>query len=243
MSFSTFNTFQSINKKSIINSLPVNLSSGLIFWYQLKSGDSNGSNLLYNSANSSYDATYISNVSTPPFSTTTKRIYNSSLYLNISNLSYIKLPAVDLTVNNAYTICFWICQSNPTISSSIAMICYGLNTSYSNVMLLCASAGHYMYNGAFFQDSTNNSYSNDSVWHNYVIIFGKSTCCSLYIDNVLSGVMNGTNTGSYTSVNAIYNYIGFIPWANQHLNGYISDYRLYNRKLNTDEITALYNMS
>ena len=247
MSFSTFNTFQSIIKNYNLTLLRsdtiVNLNNGLLFWYQLKSGDINGSNLLYNSANSSYDATYISNVSTPSFSTTIKKIYSSSIYLSIANLSYIKLPAINLTINNAYTISFWARQTNPTGKNSIALTCYGATSNPSNVMLLCNSDGHYMYNGGFYWDKLRKTYNNDSTWHNYVIIFGKSTCGSLYIDNVLSSVINGTNINTYTSVNALFNYIGHIDWDPQNINAYISDYRLYDRKLNTNEITALYNMN
>ena len=238
MSFSTFNTFQSINKNK--NQIPNDPT--LLSWYKFKSGDIDATNLVYNYAINSYDAVFISNVPTPSFSTTTKKIYSSSLYLDIANLSYIKLPPVDLTVNNAYTLSFWICQTNPTNKSDIALICYGETNNWTNTVLYVATNyGSYYYNIGQYNNN-HAAYSNDSLWHHYVIIFGKTTAVTVYIDNILSSSLNGTLT-PYTSVKSIYNYIGHIGWQNSNINAHISDYRLYNKKLSTTEITALYNLT
>ena len=247
MSFSTFNTFQSINKNNKINLIQSPINSGntdtsLLFWYKFTNGDINSSKFIYNYATNLYDASYNSNVSTPVFSTATKKIYNSNIFLNSSTTSHIRLPSVDLTVNAAYTISFWACQSNPAGDGTYNLTTYGDSSGYGNTLTLVSYNGNYIYNKGFFQDGSTIGYSSDGLWHHFTIIFGKSTYLALYIDNVLSSVINGTNT-RFTSVNSTFSYIGYIPWAGQNITGHISDYRLYNRKLSSAEITALYNMN
>ena len=235
MSFSCINTFQSTPKNKIDT-----IDPSLLFWYKLKNGDINVNNELFNYANGSYDASYNSN-EPPVFSTATKKIYGSSIFLNISTNSTIKLPSVNLTINDAYTISFWACQTNPDNTGTYILTSYGDSPNYSNTLTLASCNGNYIYNKGFFQDSSNIGYTSDGLWHHFTIIFGKSTYLALYIDNVLSSVINGTNTTPFISINSKFNFIGSNPWAGQFINTYISDYRLYNRQLSTNEITSLYN--
>jgi hypothetical protein len=231
-----------------VTSLTTDVTSSLIWWYRLQSGDITSTSL-YNAVTKTSDATVFGS---PTFSTTIYKTGNSSLTLsNSSNRTqYIQFPSFNFT-GSAYTITWW-CR----------LASVGL---WPNSMIFSSTNTNAYNNGLSYWTQTNNvttSYPNieirpygtasglnilDTNWHFYVMIIypnsGASPKGKLNIDNGTVSNNIGSDATYGTNLNCLYNYYGFSDWdVNQRTDGNICDIRLYNGALSSQQIAALYNI-
>ncbi|MCF7830858.1 LamG domain-containing protein [Candidatus Gracilibacteria bacterium] len=80
----------------------------------------------------------------------------------------------------------------------------------------------------------------DTLWHHVVFTADRSANGELFIDGVSNGTVNISNHAGLLGSDSF--WIGKSLSSGQYLNGSISDIRIYNRVLSTDEISLLYKM-
>lgn len=242
------------NIYNIQNSL--NLDPYLLLYYTFNTSDYSG-NVIYNKApGSTIHGTLMNGAS---ISSTYSVVGNSSLYLNAGLSQYVKLDTFR-TGRNGLTFAFWF-KSNSS-GTNAKLFDFGKGYTNENITFTVNNGGagtagiqvfnqnkYQSYNGnAFFYPILNNINCNSNTWNHYAITFtdapyrSSTSIAKIYVN----GVLNGLFTNSYCPGNNIrYNsYIGKSNYTlDPYFNGYIDDFRVYNRVLLSGEINLLQNIN
>jgi hypothetical protein len=224
---------------------PLNTDPTLLLYYTFET--TNGVNLL-NNKTGLYDASLSnSNIVT----TANKKNGSQS---GIFNGTYLTLPSIIYGIvnsaNTGFTVSCWINVN--TVTSSIIWQLGDGNGSGSpawngNLGLSLSNSGLNM--GSFYH-GINNQYSasiSTGVWYHIVNTFSTSLQSVFYVNGVLYQTF--TNAGSrYPFANSPVSYCllgtgsydGSVGAFNTYFNGYVDDFRFYNRVLSASEVASLY---
>jgi hypothetical protein len=100
----------------------------------------------------------------------------------------------------------------------------------------------YIANGSsFYQNTSVSSISyQDNVWHNFIVVVN-GTSIKLYVDGNTTPIANLTSTvlGTTSSDSLFIGRFGAYPGV--YFNGSIDQVRIFNKALNSTEVTTLYN--
>jgi Concanavalin A-like lectin/glucanases superfamily/Chaperone of endosialidase len=145
--------------------------------------------------------------------------------------------------NVTFTVSFWMnAQSIPT-GSNLSNVCSFGDGVVSNIQVVINSSSELIVQG---YSVSNNAFTFGSMiiaantWYHVSIIYSGNSTCSMYVNGTLRG---STITGTGVLHNSITMYrLGSLAHASFHpYNGYMSDFRIFNRALSTAEIVKLYN--
>lgn len=225
---------------------PLNTDSSLLLYYTFET--TNGVSLL-NNKTTLYDA-YLSNSNI--VTTASKKNGNQSAIFN--GTTYVTLPSIIYGIinsaNTGFTVSCWI-NVNTVTSCSIWQLGDG-NGSGSpawngNLSLSLSNSVLQFYS---FKNGINNSYNpglSTGVWYHIVYTFSSSLQSVIYANGV--SVQTFTNAGStYPFVNSPVSYCllgtgsynGTVGAFNTYFNGYMDDFRVFNRVLSAAEVASLY---
>ena len=223
-------------------------NSYLSYYYPFNAGDTSGSTLAnWVSGSRSFDATLYNGASV---SVADYKVGNSSLYLNSASSQYVQTPNYT-PGSNGLTISTWY-RSNG--SGNWGRIFDFGNGSASDNFLMSPNA----YNGSnygnlgfsVFAGSIGNNFYisdinyNDNVWRHvtWTLTYASPGSSSSTWNIYLNGVLKATTTNYYPSpsVTRTLSYIGKSNWADGYYNGYIDDFRIYNRVLSSSEVSSLF---
>jgi hypothetical protein len=213
-----------------------------IYWLEFDTNDTSGTTLVNRgSSGSSYTATIPAGVDICLNSI--ESIEGSgSLQLNnprsgATKVNYIQLT--NMTTPISFTVSMWI---KPTLNDTNQTFWQYTNGSYSTTGIYIGSQNNkwniWVNN---MQSNTIDFQINDGNWHQLVIIYNNGTTV-FYIDTVLLL----TITSQIISGAIGNNRIGSASWlttaeSDYALNGYMDDFRFYNRALSATEISTIYN--
>jgi hypothetical protein len=177
-----------------------------------------------------------------------KKIGSGSLYLPTYGYVNLNSNSVVNTTNfvstNGMTFACWFYSINN--SDYARMFDFGNGSSIYNIYIciLTNSVGIGVSNGGNTVRKINSTNYNNSVWHHVVWTMtysaGQTSIWNAYIDSSLCY----TGTGDYypPQVARTSNFLGRSNWvADPSYNGYIDDFRVYQRVLTQAEVTSLYN--
>ena len=139
-----------------------------------------------------------------------------------------------LSVSNDYTICFWF-KAN-TLTGNLFL---GSAINYLNRMSIIYYSGTIRtsaYDGSWHSDYI--SFSDTTNYHHLIMINNGGTITG-YLDGVSMGHSDSSVSGSTSAIAKT--FIGARQDGVQFWDGYIGDVRIYNRILNSSEITSIYN--
>jgi hypothetical protein len=223
-----------------VASYPLNTDSSLLLYYTFET--TNGISLL-NNKTGLYDAS-LSN--TAIITTANKKNGSKSALFNGTNSYYVTLPSIIYgiinSVNTGFTVSCWV-NINSTNYSIIWQLGDG-NMSNGNLGLSVSNSG---FNYGSFFNAINNGYTtgfSTGVWNHHVYTFSTSLQSIIYVNGTL--VQTFTNVGSnYPFANSPvpYTYLGIGSYnggLGSAYNGYIDDFRFYNRVLSAAEVASLY---
>lgn len=234
----------------------LNIDPYLLLYYTFNTSDYSG-NIIYNKApGSTINGTLMNGAS---ISSTYSAVGTSSLQLNAGLSQYVKVDTFR-TGRNGLTFAFWF-KSN---SSGTNAKLFDLGKGYTNENITFtvnnggnSTAGiqvlnqneYQSYNGnAYFYPILNNINCNSNTWNHYAITYtdasykSATSLAKIYVN----GILNGVFTNTYCPGNNIRfnNYIGKSNYAlDPYFNGYVDDFRVYNRVLLSGEIKILQNMN
>jgi hypothetical protein len=213
-----------------------------IYWLEFDTNDVSGTTLVNRgSSGSSYTATIPAGVDICLNSI--ESIEGSgSLQLNnlatgATKINYLQLSS--MTSPTSFSVSMWI---KPTLNDTNQTFWQYTNGSYSTTGIYIGSQNNkwniWVNN---MQSNTINFQINDGNWHQLVIIYNNGTTV-FYIDTVLLL----TITSQIISGAIGNNRIGSASWlttaeSDYTLNGYMDDFRFYNRALSATEISTIYN--
>jgi hypothetical protein len=205
---------------------------GLVKRYKFASGDIVGGRL-YNYATQTYDATVYNS---PVFSTSVYKTGTSSLFFNGTN-QYVNIDTFTLDATNI-TITGWF---NTSASGWSRLFDFG-NGPSSNNFMYAIGMGASVYQNATSNASVAGGYGN-STWRFLVWTLtntgSNSGTWNIYIDNV--SVYTNNSISFPLSVSRTMNYLMNSNWTQDgYTAGYLNDFRIYSRILNTSEIASLY---
>jgi hypothetical protein len=238
------NSISSVNSYafSFNNSFALNNDPYLQIYYKFNVGDSNGTSL-FNYASNSYDATLNGGAT---ISSSNAKVGTGALQLTASNLQYVEVNTFT-TGTNGMSFSFWFKSNN---SGAWARIFdFGDGPSSNNIDFTVNSngtnkPGFEVYNsGAYGQTVDTND--NNNVWYHYVWTMTYSAYDSL--NSTWKIYTNGNFTSTYNNnyypknISRTKQYIGKSNWPDAYFNGYIDEFRMYNRVLTATEAAALYN--
>ena len=213
---------------------------GLISWYKF---DNNATDMLLDSSGNRYNLT--NNSAT--FDTTSFKTGNGSVYLNGSS-QYLDINAsinpYNIWVNNGITFSVWFKMSISVVSwarifnfsdnaASVAPTNYIIISKGSTTTLLF----EIMVNNTKTSHSTTLSYI-DNLWHHIIWTISSTGVWTIYIDgmnlniNITRTIPNATWTRRYIGRSSFSGDGWYI--------GNIDDFRIYNRVLAPDEVSAIY---
>jgi len=221
---------------------PLNTDSSLLLYYTFET--TNGLSLL-NNKTGLYDAS-LSN--TAIVTTANKKNGSQSGYFNGTGY-YVTLPSTLTIGTNGFTIACWINITALPFSNCVIWQLGDGNGSGSPAWNGNISFGIYSNNViqvGSFKHGINCSYSSGfstGSWYHIVFTFNSSFQCLLYVNG---SQVQSSNGSEYTFVNSpvSYCYLGNGTYnggfGNPSYNGYLDDFRIYNRVLSAAEIASLY---
>lgn len=234
----------------------LNIDPYLFLYYTFNTSDYSG-NIIYNKApDSTINGTLINGAS---ISSNYSVVGDSSLYLNAGLSQYVKIDSFR-TGTNGLTFAFWF-KSNSS-GTNAKLFDFGKGSANENIMFTVNNGGnstagiqvlnsnkYQSYNGnAYFYPILNNINCNSNTWNHFTITYTVASFNSptslgkIYVN----GALNGVFTSSFYPGNNIRSN-NFIGKSNSildpYFNGYIDDFRMYNRVLISGEIKLLQNMN
>jgi hypothetical protein len=210
-----------------------------IYWLEFDVNDTSGTTLVNRaSSGSSYTATIPTGVDICLNSIESIEGSGSlQLRSDATKVNYIQLT--NMTTPNSFTVSMWIKPALNDTNQTFWQYTYG---SYSTTGIYIGSQTNkwniWVNNR---QSNTIDFQINDGNWHQLVIIYNNGTTV-FYIDTVLLL----TITSQIISGAIGNNRIGSASWlttteSDYALNGYMDDFRFYNRALSATEISTIYN--
>ena len=227
------------NTSNISYQYPFNSLENLIIWHKF---DNNATDMLLDSSGNGYNCLNINTT----FNNTTFIRGNGSVYLNAG--SYLNINnnfnLYNTWNNTGLTISLWINYINANTSPAI----FGFSDSTTNSQYLIRtyieSDLRIRLQLLFSPLSINQSYwipvgnFKLNTWNHFVYTINSSGVIILYLNNIQ---YNTGITLLIPNVNFIVKYIGRSGWSSDTLfpNGYIDDFRIYNRVLTANEVKQL----
>ena len=237
--------------QTIKNSVSLVSTYLLTMYYPMEPADISGGIYLANWALGTpiYD---VSLVNAPTLSTNSRIVGGSSMQFTAASSQYLRLPNFTPT-NNGLTFSVWYNSVNTgrygrifefgtdvANASSIVISSNSNNTNYLDFELFGKTS---VLNYIILDDSN----YNDGKWRHivwtlsYDISSNPGSKWNIYVNGILhpKSITNGFYPD--TTVTRTYNYIGkSTNSADAYYNGYIDDFRVYNRVLTTLEVKQLY---
>jgi sugar lactone lactonase YvrE len=212
-----------------INS-PNQFNDGLVAWYPLdgNANDASGNGFngtLYNSP------TFVAG---PVFG-------SEAIYLNGANGQYVSLPSIDLSVYNAFTISMWANIQGETADAGELLICFGEESS-DPLSGPAVGIDYYLYGNTYdFSAGTaaigaTPLYINQ--WHRYSLVYSDAVLTG-YLDGQVVGTASGSMVSSAGKAGLGTHWWDYGASQSTRFIGSISDVRIYNRALSTQEIAEL----
>lgn len=228
-----------------ISQNPLNTDPTLSVYYRFNEGDLKGTDL-YNYANVpiSTDATIMNGAG---ISSSDKKVGSGSLFLNAKKSQYVKISNL-ITGSNGLTFSFWF-KSNGSGSYS-RVFDFGNGNGGDNILFTpnyngSGKPGLHAYRSGKIKHldiSNPNINTNNNQWYHYAWTMNNNSENSEY-KVYQNGAEIATFYGYYPNSMSRNNlYIGRSNWKeNPYFNGFIDEFRMYNRVLTPNEITTLYN--
>ena len=223
----------------------LNNDTSMKHYYKFLSSDKeNGTNRYknYSTTNSSYDLELTDSLKAL-ISTTQyyKSTTGTSLYLNNT---YAKiLSTFTFTPGNGFTVVSWI-KNNNTSANNARLVFFGKN---GDIFPLTEMVLGFPVSVEINNTSTRNSSStqhilsvNTNTWtHIAWVIEPSGNTNTLYVNGEIANTFTTTYYPDNTPRDL--NYIGYGINATTPFNGYLNEFRVYDRSLNKAEIQVLYN--
>jgi hypothetical protein len=222
-------------------------NTNLSAYFPFELSDQNGTTLLNNATNA-YEATLYGGATV---SNADYKVGGSSLYLNSASSQYVQTANFTPTTNGL-TFSFWYrSNANPSWGR---IFDFGNGANVDNI--LCSPNGDNLNKLGFrcnykSDPNTNNFYLtdissyNDNVWRHVVwtLTYAAAGSATSVWNIYINGIYKATNTHYYpeTAITRTQCYLGKSNWADPYYNGYIDDFRIYNRVLSSSEIHNIYN--
>jgi len=219
----------------------LNTDSALQIYYRFNVGDSSGTNL-YNYATGSPVANAVL-VNGASISTNNYKVGGASLLLNAANNQYVQITNLVIANTPGYSFCMWLYPDNVSSWAQIftagtrATTCFGLSIPNSTSLYHAI-----VTNTSTYTDNMMTlSYNYNQKWIHVAWTLTNSGIWTVYINGTLFGTYSSKlylNARTYTP-----SAIGttLIDVGQSLFNGYIDDFRIYNRALTASEIITLYN--
>jgi len=230
-------------------------SIGTAIYYPFESQDVNSSNRLADRSAgvANYNASLQSGA---VISTTDKKVGTSSLNLPTGTNAYVSIDIFSPTSNGLSFICWF-----KTNSSGFTYLFDFGNDLQRDSIFFSPDKGPCVFQGGdrtFKSEGERDGRSGyaDNAWHHFVWTLSyapsdtsissnnqKNSTWNIYIDNVLK---YSTREGSYPNINVTRNknYIGKSNNPNNpFMEGFVDDFRVYNRVITSQEVNALFNNS
>ncbi len=221
-------------------------NSNLIMYYPFESSDKNGTTLANNANTLSYDATLYNGA------TVSSGDYKvgpslSSLLLTAASSQYVQTPNFTPTTNGL-SFSFWY-RSNG--SGSWGRV-FDFGSGENNSNILCSPNGDNLNKLGFrcnYGATATNFYLtdinyNDNVWRHvaWTLTYASAGSDKSVWNIYINGVYKATNTHYYPdpAITRTLCYLGKSNWADGYYNGYIDDFRIYNRVLSANDVLNLY---
>jgi len=215
----------------------LNINTGLIGWYKFD-----------NSANVTFDSSVYNN------NLVNNNVTSFNNYASFNGSSNMQLTLNNSPFINGFAISIWYYVTSTNTNQEIFSLNYNLippNTQYvytpKLILSINGSSLILKYWNVFnttFIDQTITNYNTINTWNHVVITIDTSNNLTIYYNNIPVY----TRTAAITSENGIYLekniYMllgGETFTSNTYFTGYMDDIRLYNRTLNSVEISDIYN--
>ena len=227
----------------------LNNDTSMKFYYKfLLSDKQNDSNIYKNYAvtNGTYDLE-LTDISKASISSTTYYKSNSSgtsLYLN--NTYAKMLSSFTFTPGNGFTVVSWI-KNNNAAAGNARLVFFGKNSAafpITEVVLGLPVSVEITNSSARYSYSTDHIFGvNTGVWTHIAWVIEPSGTSSYTNTLYINGEIANTFTTPYYPNNTRrdLNYIGYGINGTTSFNGYLNEFRVYDRSLNKAEIQVLYN--
>ena len=244
--FSTSSTYYDVNtgflqKMSVIEKRLYTIDNkDLVFFYPFLNSSLSGNsvkNYNFNPLGGVLDSTLNDNAT----------IANNALIIPLSG-GYLRINSILKPTINGISFCFFV-KSDNLASTPIFSFTAGNGQEDSFTFLikyfgnsgLIGSAGSIYQSTATFNWDTSKTYF--IVWTlTYAPCNNTGVSTSTwkyYVDGVLYATLDNQNYPILSP--KIYNYIGFAPWSSANmLNGFLKDFRVYNRVITAAEVLKLY---
>lgn len=217
----------------------------LIYYYRFEFSDISGTLIgSYVNNTTTYNATLYNGAS---ISSNDYKTGNRSLYLSAASSQYVNINPFTTGINGITVAC-WFRSNNTGNWGRIMDFGNGPN---SNTFLISVNGNNSnkLYfavsnNGTEVSTTTNYSPNNNTwihlVWTMTYATSGSSTCIwNVYINGALYGTYN--NKYYPQPVSRSNNYLGRSNWTgDSYYNGYIDDFKMYNRILSLSDVNKLY---
>ncbi|NTU46678.1 DUF2341 domain-containing protein [Candidatus Roizmanbacteria bacterium] len=224
------------------------LTKGLVGWWKMDEGTGTSTTDSTGKGNTgTFNCSGTSCVN--PSWTTSGKYGNALSFIPTSNTSsYLTSNIVNVSSiqNSTITLSTWINPDNIDHSNDKWIARNGMGTDENyGIFLGSPSSGNYKilfsgYSGTWVSSSTTNYVVPSNTWSHIVVVLTQGKSISFY----LNGNLIQTNTISFITVPATTAFhIGAGAGSSQAYNGYLDDFRIYNRALTTSEIQTLYNLS
>jgi hypothetical protein len=223
------------------------ITSNLLIYYKCKLGDINGAVITnYGSLNGT-QTTILDTNTNPVYSIQSSTINGKTLSkmnycLDLSNSAhYIKAPPLSITGGTSMTVASWIYFRTNTknyariLTFSVdSYLCFS-DDRYNNKIIMISYIGS---SNQYFT-TVELVYEN---WYHIVFVFDvANNKITLYINNVAQVLTNNNTTVCGSISNTNNNTLIGSDTQNFLGNYAFTDYRIYNRALNTSEVNTLYN--
>lgn len=233
-------------------------TTNLMLWHKF---DNNSSNMLLDSSGNNYHLSLPGGSSNATFDNTNMKVGDGSIAFSDPKYAILN-SAIDLyniskDVGISFSLWFYV---NRSATSANQDLFYFANGELSAGVLNIFNASNNLLNVRIYYDASfsmfalyfylkNNSafsvqpsfhYMEDLKWHHLAFSVSKTGEWNIYINtNKVYYLQSGT---SYVIANASYLYkkIGYSGTGDKSFNGNIDDFRIYNKILSQNEITALY---
>jgi hypothetical protein len=191
------------------------------------------------------DATIVSSSGSTVSLSSNQSIFNNgtSLYQSASNnTSYLSIPTMNAN-SNGYSFSLWVYFTS--ISTSRIGVIFSFTTGTSDTDRIVFYTDSFYSNTLIFScNNTTNIVSSIypvlNTWYHYVWTLDKNNNNRIYVNGVLQVT---ATTPSYVSFTPDNNSIfGDKPFPNYGSQGYMNDFRYYNRILDSAEVFQLYNI-
>ena len=242
---------------SPVRNVTLNIDPALLYYYRVAPQDVSN-NLIGSYINSklNYNATLFNGASISSNTFTLYGVSYGSLYLKDSSLNYMNINTSLTLGNTGLTFAFWYKSTNS--GSGACIFDFGNSTTTNNELFVSVNPNgnsNNLYFKVYSSDSTSSSFIdlsgnkiNNSIWNHVVWTLTSANDKSLtstwniYVNGILFNTyINNLYPPNPSNDPRTNNYIGKSNSnSDAYYNGYVNEFRIYNRVLTSAEAIALY---